>query len=387
MSPANFERKPAQQLTLELLRAKIPLIKEGRQATEYLNSGEKINKPQLRQLMVTQREGAKAQEELLYAALPLIKSISSKEFQRRRNWNSRISYDDIMQEAMIGFIRGLQSFNIEATNTSPTNYLGQWITVSIRRKVEAMDHDFAIPYEMIERHRRIRAVKARIANILEREPTDSELLDALNSNEQDGSVYKWGKVNKDQEQGGRSKQFTQKHIDEYKETLDKTYGLQTYDSPIDSNGEDSFYEPEVNSLFDNNPYSTATIDQEYLSKSQLTFFTQVFIEMKIGSKQKDVILRYFGLSPYNSPQLQKEIIEQTGLPSKYIKTVIEAFHMYMPLKGGIFHKNVLSLNEEEIDSLDLLWLVPVLGEWPSKVKEPIEPPTILTQTGLVVKNG
>lgn len=381
----SYGQKQQKQLTLELLRAKIPLVKAAKEATERINSGEKITKPELRNLLTIQKQGNRAQEELLFAALPLIKSIASKEFQRRRNWNSRVSYDDIMQEAMIGFVRGLQSFNIEATNTSPTNYLGQWITVSIRRKVEAMDHDFSIPYEMIERHRRIRAVKARIANVLEREPSDAELLEALNSSEQDGAVYKWGKVNK--ESTTSTKQFTQKHIDEYKEALDKTYGLSSYDSPVETNGEENFYEPGVTSLFEVTPYSTQTIDKEDLSKSQYNFFNQVFIEMKIGSKQKDVILRFFGLVPYESPQLQKEIIEQTGLPSKYIKTVIEAFHMYMPLKGGVFHKNVISLSEEEVDSLELSWLIPILGDWPKKHKEPLPPPPVLTQTGISIKNG
>ena len=386
MANNHSDRKPAQQLTLELLREKIPLVKIGRQASEKINSSDKISRPELRKLLSEQAAGAKAQDELLYAALPLIKSIASKEFQRRRNWNSRVSYDDIMQEAMIGFIRGLQSFNIEATNTSPTNYLGQWITVSIRRKVEAMDHDFVIPYEMIERHRRIRAVKARVANIIQREPTDEELLEALNASEQDGSVYKWGKVNKDST-SGRNKKFTQKHIDEYREAADKTYGLTGFDVFTDSNGEENNYEVEVYSLFENSEYTTADIDHEDLSKSQHDFFNKIFIEMRIGSKQKDIILRFFGLEPYKVSQLQKEIIEQTGLPSKYVKTVLEAFQMYMPLKGGIFHRNVIQLDEETIDALELTWILPILGHWPHQQTEPITPPEILTQTGLTVKNG
>ena len=85
--------------------------------------------------------------------------------------------------------------------------------------------------------------------------------------------------------------------------------------------------------------------------------------------------------------MQKEIIEQTGLPSKYIKTVIEAFQMYMPIRAGIFHKNVLELDTDEIEALELSWLMPILGEWPSNTKEPVSPPSILTQTGLTVKNG
>lgn len=373
-----------QQLTLELLRSNIPLVKAASEANLKLNSGEKIAKKELQLLLSARNKGKKAQDELLFAALPLIKSIASKEFQRRKNWNSRVSYDDIMQEAMLGFIRGLQSFNIEATNTSPTNYLGQWITVSIRRKVEAMDHDFAIPYEMIERHRRIRAVKARIANILEREPNDEELLSALNATEQDGAIYKWGKVDKDNT-ATRSKQFTQKHLDEYREAADKTYAITSYDVP-NNESEDGSYEVEAKSLFDDERNNYDNVDANDLSLSRLAFFNDIFIEMRIGSRQKDVILRYFGLEPYDSPQLQKEIVQQTGVPPKFVKIVVEAFTMYMPLKGGIFHQKMLQLELDDVEALELSWLLPILGEWPD-ITSPITPPEVLTQTGLSLKNG
>lgn len=374
-----------QQLTLELLREKIPLIKAAEEANEKLSNGEKITKKEAQALLSIRNKGKKAQEELLFAALALIKSIASKEFQRRKNWNSRVSYDDIMQEAMLGFIRGLQSFNIEATNTSPTNYLGQWITVSIRRKVESMDHDFTIPYEMIERHRRIRAVKARVANLLEREPNDEELLDALNATEQDGAIYKWGKVNKESSTG-RNKIFTQKHIDEYREASSKTYAISSYDMPV-AEGEENFYEVEATSLFDNDSFNYETIETNDLSESRLNFFNDIFIEMRIGSRQKDIILRYFGLHPYETPQLQKEIVQQTGVPPKFVKTVVESFTMYMPLKGGIFHKKMISLELDDIEALELSWLLPILGEWTGSILEPISPPEILTQTGLGFKNG
>lgn len=383
----SYPNRKGQQLTLELLRKNIPIMKQGIESNTILQEEKRLSKTKRQELMRFKNAGDRAQEELLFAALPLIKSIASKEFQRRRNWQSRVSYDDIMQEAMMGFIRGLQSFNIEATNTSPTNYLGQWITVSIRRKVEAMDHDFSIPYEMIERHRRIRAVKARLANYLTREPNDEELLEALNAAEQDGTIYKWGKVDKATD-SKRSKVFTQKHLDEYREVADKTYGLASYELPEDSEGESSStFELSASPLYgESKDRSYASLEEADLSESRLTFFNQVFVEMRIGSRQKDVILRFFGLPPYDDAQLQKEIVEQTGFSAKFIKAVIEAFSLYMPLKGGVFHKKVLSLDVDEIDSLELTWLIPILGEWPLGVSEPTMPPEILTQNIMGIKN-
>jgi DNA-directed RNA polymerase specialized sigma subunit len=386
MTTASYPNRKGQQLTLELLRLNIPVMKDGEAAAIYLNENKVEDKTQLQQLLSKKRAGEKAQEELLFAALPLIKSIASKEFQRRRNWQSRVSYDDIMQEAMMGFIRGLQSFNIEATNTSPTNYLGQWITVSIRRRVEAMDHDFAIPYEMVERHRRIRAVRARLANTLAHDPTDEELLEALNSSEQDGTIYKWGKVEKS-EDSKRNKIFTQKHIDEYREVADKTYGLSSYEIPDSESENGSTFELSASPLHgESKENSYERLEDESLSAARLSFFNDIFIDMRIGSRQKDVILRFFGLDPYDDPQLQKEIVEKTGFSAKFIKAVIEAFSMYMPLKGGVFHKKMVSLDSDEVESMELAWLIPLLGEWPIGQIEPIAPPEVLTQNVLGLKN-
>lgn len=368
------------QLTLELLKTNIPLINEGRFAAEKINNATKpIPKTEMQKLAQARNKGVRAQEELLYAALPLIKSIASNEFQRRKNWNSRVSYDDIMQEAMIGFLRGLQSFKVESTNVSPTNYLGQWITVTIRRKVESMDHDFNLPYEMVERHRRIRAVKSRIENVLQRLATDAELLEALNASDQDGSVYKWGKVNKENT-GDRAKVFTQKHIEEYRDTINKTYSVLPYELP--SEDSDSTFELAASSLYGEDNHSYASVDAAILSGERQKFFNNIFLEMKIGSRQKDVILRYFGFAPYEDNQSVKEIVEKTGLPSKFVKSVVEAFSMYMPLKGGIFHKHMVDLDDEQVMSLELEWLMPILGEWPKSIKDVINPPDILTQSSI-----
>lgn len=365
-----------QKLTLELLQKNIPIIKNSIDAQASLKNNPSLTPAQKKKLSLIINEGTKAQEELLYSALPLIKSIASKEFQRRKNWGSRASYDDIIQEGIIGFLRGLQSFKVEAVNVSPTNYLGQWITVSIRRKVEALDHDFNIPYEMVERHRRIRAVKARLSNMMEREPTDEELLEALNSVEQDGTIYKWGRVDKDVTKP-RNKIFTEKHLEEFKELANKTYALTPYELPADESNET--WEVESFGIAEDSPHSGYdVVENESVGVDRLTFFNKVFIEMQIGSRQKDVILRFFGLSPYVDSQLVKEIVQETGLTAKFVKNVIDAFSMYMPQKGGVFHKAMIELDIDEVESLELSWLMPLLGEWPGG--EVVMPPEILVQS-------
>lgn len=376
--PLPTGKQSNERLTLDLLKIHLPIIKEGQEASEKLK--DKPNDKNKAKLLYLIKKADRSKEKLVLSALPLIKTIASNEFNRRRAWGSRITYEDIMQEAIIGFLRGLQSFKIDANVSSPTNYLGQWITVTIKRKVESLDHDFTIPYEIVERHRRIKAVYTRIANELEREPTDEELLHGLNNDSFTNSGTKWAKASKPKD-GVSKKQFTQENIDEYRKLYPKMYSMGSYDFQTNDDDE-SGYEMNAESIYSETVEEYAHVDEQSLKTSREAFFNKVFIEMRMGSRQKDIILRHFGLKPYHESQQRKDIVSQTGVSAKFIKKVIEAFMIYMPVRGGIFHKIILEQTLEEIDALELSWILPILGEWPKNRKNPIEPPTVLTQQGI-----
>lgn len=366
-----LERTQNEPLTLQLLKDNVPAVKAGKEAIDQL----KVERdPQRRaELIKIRNAGTAAQKTLILSALPLIKSVASKELQRRSAWNSRVSYDDILQEAIAGFIRGLFAFKLDIDIKSPTNYLGQWIMTSIRRQIEVMDHDFSIPHETIERHRRMRAVHSRLAGELKRDPTDQEFLDALNSATYAADSSKWGKVAK--EDNKNAKIYTQKHIDEMREAASKTYPVAST-SPVDADSENEF---ELHGQTLTSQYTDLNeIERSDTSSSQTRFFYQTFQAMKMGSVQQDIVARNFGLSPYNNPQTIKEITEQTALTQKYVKTVIQAFAQYMPVKGGVFHYMIVSLPPEEIDALEFSWLLPIVGEYPKNQKQ-VPPPDVLTK--------
>lgn len=392
-SPIN-SRTNAQPLSLDLLKEHVPIVRDGQEAIKLLADGTERTRVESNTLLIQKRKGSRAQEVLILSALPLIKNISSKEFQRRRAWSSRISYDDVLQEAIAGFIRGLLSYDETANHSSPTNYLGQWITTSIRRKVESLEHDFAIPYEVVERARRIRAVRSRLSNELSRNPTDEELLDGLN----EGGTYprgnyKWGKnanplapVSPVEEVetpvvAGKPlvKKFTQAHLIEARDLASRSYSLQSYDTPT-MDSEES-YEKASTPLTIEDRDANSNFEDKDLASSRNSFFNSAFLAMRIGSRQKDIILRYFGMEPYDEPQTQKEIITNTALPPRFVKAVISTFSIYMPLKGGVFHQLIIVTEPDIIESLELTWLLPLLGEWPKGHKFPEPPPLVLTQTG------
>lgn len=380
-----LQRTYAQPLTLELLAEKVPIVKEGHEA---LNELKTLEKPSItsspmeervayNELLKKKRRGSQAQDELITSALPLIKSLASKEYNRRKAWASRIAYDDILQEAIAGFIRGLLSYKPTNTQNSATNYLGQWIVTTIRRKLESMEHDFSIPYELVERNRRIVAVKSRLTTEMQREPSDAELLAALNDTSQQ-PVNKWGRreTATTEEPAEKKSKFTQDHLDMSKQLNPKLYSMKSNDV-TESDDDNQLYERSSTTLSASEPTNVDEIDERSLTESKYNFFMSAFVAMKVGSQQKDIILRFWGLRPYNEPQSYKEIAESTGLQLRFVKNVLMALSTYMPTPGGVFHYQLLRLDETLVVDLELEWLLTRLGEWPAGLREPKQAPNAL----------
>lgn len=364
-------------LTLDLLKDNVPAVKKGQEAIRALKE-ETLENPLpahiKRELLETKKAGTKAQQELILSALPLIKDIAMKEVNRRSAWGSRVSYPDILQEGIAGFIRGLMSFNVDAQIKSPTNYLGQWIMTSIRRQVEEMDHDFKIPHETVERHRRMKAIRSRITVELKRDPTDTEFLEALNSEKYAADTSKWGKVTKS-ENPRKSKVYTQKHVDEMRELSTKAYGLGSI-APTDSDGENEF---ELSgSTLTAETENMEAIDDKSLDDSRYNFFQQAFTQMHIGRIQKEIIERTFGIHPYPT-QTSRDISINTGMTQKYVKQIIQCFSQYIALKGGVFHYLISISHAGQVEDLDFGWVVTIVGEYPSNQKHPTPAPDMLTR--------
>jgi DNA-directed RNA polymerase sigma subunit (sigma70/sigma32) len=166
------------RLTVELLQESIPIMRAGEAAQETLDASKNLNDAKRRALRKAVRDGEKAKEQLFNSALPLIKAIAKKEYNRRQQWGSQILMDDLIQDATIGFFKGLRIFDVSEIKKSATNYLGQWMLSEMRRAAEGMDNDLQVGHDAGERYRRIRAIRSRLAGELGREPTDQEIVTA-----------------------------------------------------------------------------------------------------------------------------------------------------------------------------------------------------------------
>lgn len=372
ISPLLNRIKKQESMTLKNLSYHIPRVRSGQAAKEKLASAQALTMSERTAIHRTIQEGESSKEILVLMALPLVKTIAHKEYTRRLSWNSRVSFDDMVQEGIGGFLRGIQAYDIEGKQTSATNYLGQWILSDIRRHVETLDHDFSIPHETIERHRKIRAIRSFLFNKLGRTPTDEEILHHANSGDWKPSS-KMGKVVKDAP--NVAKQLTLKNLNEERSYASSTGQI---DSITAIDNDDEYYERKTAPLGgEEETTSTHEVEENSALESLSSLFEKVFSAMSIASIQEDIIRQKFGMKPYNGEISLADIATTTKLTKYKINQVITAFSTEMSAKGSVFHAIVSKLPLDEVDAMGMGWLLPIVGPY-NKNTIKRDTPAILT---------
>jgi RNA polymerase sigma factor (sigma-70 family) len=369
-----LSRVVSNKLTVELLEIHIPILREGEKADEALRTKQgKLSEKQVRELRRLVKEGARSKEILFNSALPLIRTISQKEYRRRSQWGSAIPLDDLMQDAIVGFFKGLRIFELTAARKSATNYLGQWMLSEMRRAAESMDNDLQVGHDAGERFRKIRAIRSRLYNDLNREPTDEEIVDASNNADYTLKPGLVGRVNP--KGGSKPKGVTLEQVKEEKEmrsrmgsairigsggeeesgsgdqneiTLDRTSG-----------GEQNLDENEPNDLSD----PALVFESQAGSRMISSLVEKLLINLELPEQQSEIISRKFGLAPYEKEASAREISRIMGIHREKIARVLNSFQAEILTPGGALHRIIKDVDYEDMMNLGLGWLADSLGEW------------------------
>lgn len=368
VSPLMSRLKEQEVLSLDTLAKYVPLAQAGFAARAELENT--TDRQKRNELMRVIAQGEAAKEKLVLIAMPLIKTLAHKEYRRRRAWNSRVPLDDIISEGLSGLLRGIRAYNVAGSHTSPTNYLGQWILTDMRRNIEDMEHDFSIPYEAMERQRKIRAIRSRLSAALGREPTDEEIIEAATDTSYGDSMM--GRANKVETPASKRRSLTQKHLDEERDMYTRTGAM--HSTHVLSGGDEVTFTEDslVRSVTDEGEefFGDISIVEERAARAGLSrLIEDAFNLLSVGEGQRDIIRRRFGLTPYPSEQTIKEITLHTGVPKHKINRVLTSFSAEMSTPNGRFHELVWRYGPDEVQSMGMGWLLPVLGEFnpPAKV--------------------
>ena len=372
------------RLTLEMLATEIPILQAGEEARAILAEGVKGVKRKA-ELQKISNAGEGAKERLFAAALPLIRTVAHREWKRRQQWGSQVGLEDLTQEAILGFFKGLISFKPEAVRTSPTNYLGQWMLVGMRRAAEVMDHDLQVGHDAGERFRRVRAIRSRLLSDLGREPTDKEIADASRNPQYltrpgmvgrapiNGEGHVVGKglslSNITEERGARTR-------------VGHAARFATSDNE-ESNNTGNVVDSERLIGADSSNLGIATDPAELAvesagAKEVAKLVEKVINLMKMPEEQKEIIARRYGLHPHEDEASAREISRIMGIHRERVTRVLSAFTTEITRKGGIFHETVSTIASDDLMSIGLGWVVTSLGPWDPSQKDHGHIATVLT---------
>lgn len=376
------------RLTVELLQELIPIVREGEAADQKLKSEITLKEAEARQAKRAVRAGEKAKERLFNAALPLIKSIAKKEYHRRQQWGSQILMDDLVQDATIGFFKGLRNFDVSAIRKSATNYLGQWMLSEMRRAAESMDHDLQVGHDAGERYRRIRAIRSRLSGELGREPTDEEVAEASSKPEYVMRPGMVGKVKDASNHSIRGLSLSQIQDErEHRERLGITSRIDNGESESE-NGNFPDYDvldfgrTEISGQedsFTDDPANVVGKSENFVIVADIV--QRVIDALSLPEQQREIISRRYGLEPYEEEESARSISRAMNIHREKISRVLSAFATEMTGPGATLHQILRDFSTEELYDLGLGWLADTLGPWDDNFdSEPHRPNPELTRS-------
>lgn len=376
------------RLTVEMLQTNVPLVQAAAEAEARLaKSGNRMSEDTKRKLNRTILDGDRAKETLFIAALPLIRSVAAREWQRRQQWGSHVTLEDLTQEAIIGFLKGISGFKVDAIGRSATNYLGQWMLVETRRAAEVLDHDLQVGHDAGERFRRIRALRNRLANEYDREPTDAEIVAASKDPNYVTRPGLVGRAPKEGEERQGGKGVTLAQVAEERAMRTRVGHAARFGD--DSDADDTPARVGVIDLARDEVYAVGiseddTSDQpgsqllsEESRRAVSAILTASMDAMRMPPLQREIIERRFGIPPYPESSA-REIARVVGIQRDKVSKIIAAFQQEMTRKGGAFHSIVIRIDPADLHDLGLGWTLASLGPFPEKQRRAAPLPAVLT---------
>lgn len=378
------QRVEQARLSVEMLQEEIPLVKDGARAAAILDdAAADLDDVERETLQSARREGERAKERLFAAALPLIRVVALKEWRRRQQWGSQVPLEDLVQDANLGFLKGLAAFKPEAIRRSPTNYLGQWMQVEMRRSSESMDHDLKVGRDAGERFRRIRALRSRLLADLGREPTDEEVAEASRNPNYTtrpsmlGPAPGTAAAARSDPNGITAAQVAEER--EARGRVGHTVRFETVNGERDTPG-GSLVDPErlvhQGDTYGHDPAQmlTETSGQRMVA----ALVARVIKVMNMPDEQTRIVALRYGLPPHDGEMSVREISRTVGVHRERVMRILEAFSTEIGTPGGPFHRIVSVLSEDDLDALGLLWAAKSLGPWDARAAANHRTPRVLT---------
>lgn len=325
----------APRITLEMLEELVPLVQAAAAARTQLDGASEKARAALIERI---RDGESAREALVTAFQPYLRSIAASEFQRRARWSSRVTREDLLQEANASLLRTLMAWKPGRSANNPTAYFSIMIAKDVKRAVELLDHDFTVPTDVADRARRVVAIATRLDTNPEAPRANAETIAAASS-----------------DFGYRGLSTEQVH--DIQQLRHRMFQADPLRLPSEVTAEQR---PDASLTSEETPEEVVLPGIEREVQAEL--IGAVFGELGMPELQCDIVRRFFGLPPHLVEESMRGIARILGVRRDTIGSVIEAFQAEMARPHGPFHRLCAGYSGD-LEACGLGWVLATLGEF------------------------
>lgn len=202
-----------------------------------------------------------AKQEIINRNLKLVVSIAKKYY------NKTMTLLDLIQEGNIGLMMAIDKFEVSKGYKFST-YATWWIKQAVERAISQKSRNVRLPVHMYNKVKEYRKIFSKMENILNREPTISEMAKQLRITVTEAS------------------KLCQLQLD----TI-------SFNLPVGEDKETEFGELIV--------ATDITMEEEYIEKSIKSDIRKILKESNLTEREMDIIIKYFGFENGNTMTLEQ----------------------------------------------------------------------------------
>ena len=320
-----------------------------------------------------------ARDELIRRCTPMVRFRATRERERRRAWGSAIPLDDLVQDGMVGLLKGASSYQPGRTHRDPLAYLATWVVQEMRRRADKADHDWDISTEMAEKFRRIHAIRSRLFDALGRAPTTAEILAAADDPlySRVGPFVERHRHTDNREAGDRVRRsrwtkLSAKDIDLEARYRDRLRHGRRLGACTDDDDIDDLVRPLDRSLGASDDF--AWVDNHAAANTLREIVDACLRRLDPPEQVRVIIERVHGLRGHRKTT-QREVARILGMSRDLVADAVSWFADAMAQPGGVFYRAVAALGPVDRETLGLSWVETALADAASA--PPAIPPRLI----------
>lgn len=288
-----------------------------------------------------QQARARAIDELVRSATGLILHIALTEHRIINQVRPSVTVEDLTQEGIAALMVAMDSVD---ASKAPLSYIGDWVSKSIRRYSEVASHDLTVPAVIGLAARQLaaqenaqsvthEAVVTRFVHGSRSQPT-KPTKGGTASNTAPTRGYR-------KRSGAPVSEADARAIRNIRSRLGRAQG-----EPL----------PDLIDAHSGN-FADAIAEQS-ASLALASLVKKLMTDMHLGSVQREIIARTYGLPPHAHEHGIRAIATEVGVPWRLVGSVVTSFGVELTRPGGTWHHILARMNPDEIAEMGLqpIWL-------------------------------